>query len=148
MMLDTPEWAERQRLQNRWFNETDEAEIAKIEQRVNEINESGVLDAIQSKRKQLQEMSCIHDIFPEAGVWRPRFASPIVFRLGIRPHVSTQHTLYAVAENASDGSFLCSISAHAERCGGIPSESNVVSPGKEPELLNRCRTPPFNLFSL
>ena len=55
MMLDTPEWAERQRLQNRWFEETDEAEIAKIEQRVNEINESGVLDAIQSKRKQLQE---------------------------------------------------------------------------------------------
>jgi hypothetical protein len=55
MMLDTPEWAERQRLQNRWFDETDEAEIAKIEQRVNEINESGVLDAIQSKRKQLQE---------------------------------------------------------------------------------------------
>lgn len=55
MMLDTPEWAERQRLQNRWFDETDAAEIAKIEQRVNEINESGVLDAIQSKRKQLQE---------------------------------------------------------------------------------------------
>lgn len=55
MMLDTPEWAERQRLQNRWFEETDAAEIAKIEQRVNEINESGVLDAIQSKRKQLQE---------------------------------------------------------------------------------------------
>lgn len=55
MMLDTPEWAERQRLQNRWFDETDAAEIAKIEQRVMEINESGVLDAIQSKRKQLQE---------------------------------------------------------------------------------------------
>ena len=55
MMLETPEWAEKQRLLNRWFDETDEAVIAQIEARVEEIDNSGVLKDIEAKQAELQK---------------------------------------------------------------------------------------------
>ena len=55
MMLDTPEWAEKQRLQKRWFDETDDAKIAEIEARVEEIDNSGVLKGIEALQAELQK---------------------------------------------------------------------------------------------
>ncbi|MBR4294145.1 MAG: hypothetical protein IKT53_04080 [Bacteroidaceae bacterium] len=55
MMLETPEWAEKQRLQKRWFDETDDAKIAEIEARVEEIDNSGVLEGIEALQAELQK---------------------------------------------------------------------------------------------
>ena len=58
MMLETPEWAEKKRLVNRWLAEEDKAEPdrdyqAQLWERIEEINNSGVLDDIQQLQDRL-----------------------------------------------------------------------------------------------
>lgn len=59
MIHDTPEWAEYKMLVNDYFDEygkdqPDYDKIAEIESRLNEIEDSGVLKEIESKRKELK----------------------------------------------------------------------------------------------
>lgn len=59
MIHDTPEWAEYKMLVNDYFDEygkdqLDNDKIAEIESRLNEIEDSGVLKEIESKRKELK----------------------------------------------------------------------------------------------
>ena len=57
-MLDTPEWAEKKRLQNRWLDEwdktaPDETYMAQLQERIDEIDNSGVLKEIEQKQAEL-----------------------------------------------------------------------------------------------
>lgn len=58
MMLDTPEWAEKQRLLSRWLAEEDKAEPDRayqmqLQERIDEIDSSGVLKGIENKQAEL-----------------------------------------------------------------------------------------------
>ena len=51
MMFETPEWGEYERLIDRWFDHEDTS----VEPRVDEINQSGVLDAIRQEQERLRK---------------------------------------------------------------------------------------------
>ena len=96
-------------------------------------------------REQMQEMPRVHHVLAIARIGCPRLHSPVVLRHRIRPNVSSQNALDAVAEHFAYPRFYLRVAAHSYRGRGVSGEGDVVAL-REDSVLRSADVPPFALL--
>ena len=96
-------------------------------------------------REQMQEMPRVHHVLAIARIGSPRLLAPVVLRHRIRPDVSSQNALDAVAEHFANPRFYLRVAAHPHRGRGVSGEGDVVAL-REDSVLRSTDVPPFALL--